>query len=68
MAGTKSKDEIRLMAYMVGWRKGAKGAVLTSVEASHPEIAQGHADGRQAAGKAYVAACEIYQATLSPLR
>lgn len=53
-----------LVAYMIGWRSGARGSLLTSYMAGIPDVAKGHEDGWRAYREAYTAARERYGAEL----
>lgn len=65
---TASEADRRLYDYMMGWRVGVRGGVMTSFIEANPDMARGHRKGRLDRTAAYQAACEEYGATLSPLR
>lgn len=68
MAGTPSKEEIRLLAYMVGWRKGAGVSALSERDQSDADFMAGWHAGRQAKKEAYAVASAQYGTALSVVR
>lgn len=58
----------RIMAYMMGWRRGASGGATTKDQMQHRCFRDGFDDGRKAAGEAYSRASKYYGEQLSPLR
>jgi hypothetical protein len=55
-----------LLAYMVGWRKGAGGGFSPPDSSEHEKA--GFAAGKQAREAAYGAACEHYKYRLGVMR
>ena len=61
-------NHTKLLAFMMGWKKGSGGLAFTETEEDDVDWREGFEHGRRAKRAAYLCACEKYGTELSPLR
>lgn len=67
MSITRTKEG-RLLAYMMGWKRGAAGSAFKDEEMRDLDFKRGWDHGREDSKKAYGWASKHYGAELNPLR